>query len=52
MAILGIFSCHRLRHCYTEPLKGALGLLIKLSDVERSMLKVACVPPNDVINSL
>ena len=25
--------CHLLRHCYTEPMKGALGLLIELSDI-------------------
>ena len=25
--------CHFLRHCYTEPMKGALGLLIELSDI-------------------
>ena len=32
-AVLGILSCHLLRRCYTEPLKGALGLLIELSDI-------------------
>ena len=32
-AVRGILSCHLLRRCYTEPLKGALGLLIELSDI-------------------
>ena len=32
-AVLDILSCHLLRRCYTEPLNGALGLLIELFDI-------------------